>query len=44
MTKRQDMEKNSRPPLMAGYDEVLTGMAELLESARRTAAKPPTPS
>jgi predicted nuclease of restriction endonuclease-like (RecB) superfamily len=39
MTKRQDMEKNSRPPLMAGYDEVLTGMAELLESARRTAAR-----
>jgi hypothetical protein len=39
MTKRQDMETATRLTAIDGYDEVLTGMAELLESSRRTAAR-----
>ncbi len=39
MTKRQDMETASRLAAIDGYDEVLANMAELLESARRTAAR-----
>jgi predicted nuclease of restriction endonuclease-like (RecB) superfamily len=39
MTKRQDMETASRLAAIVGYDEVLASMAELLESARRTAAR-----
>ena len=39
MTKRRDMKTTSSPPLLAGYGEILSGVAELLESARRTAAR-----
>jgi hypothetical protein len=39
MEKRKDMETATRLTTIAGYDEVLTGMAELLESDRRTAAR-----
>jgi len=39
MTKRQEMETALRPASIDGYDEVLASMAELLESARRTAAR-----
>ena len=39
MTKRQNVETASQQIAIAGYSEVLTGVAELLESARRTAAR-----
>ena len=39
MTKRQNVETAAQQIAIAGYSEVLTGVAELLESARRTAAR-----
>ncbi len=39
MKKRQDMDTASRTIAITGYTEVLSGVAELLESARRTAAR-----
>lgn len=39
MTKRQNVKTASQQIAIADYSEVLTGVAELLESARRTAAR-----